>query len=79
MSIGSPLVFSSAVSLVAALRRRELRSVEVTRAFLDRIDEHDHAIRCLAYADRNEALRQAAAADQIADAGGPLGRCTAYR
>lgn len=68
-----PALMDSAVALVGALRRREVRSVEVTRAFLDRIAKGDHRIRCVTRPEPDSALRQAADADRLADAGGPLG------
>ncbi len=73
MSADSPALLSSATALVGALRRREVRSVDVTRVFLDRIAAGDHRVRCVSRLEPDAALRQAAAADRLADAGGPLG------
>lgn len=64
---------SSAVSLVAAIRQKELRSVNLTRAFVDRIHEYDGNIHCITHLDRDATLRQAERADQLTDADEPLG------
>ncbi|HUR47927.1 MAG TPA: amidase family protein, partial [Acidimicrobiales bacterium] len=69
----APHLLDSATALVATLRRREVRSVDVTRAFLDRIERGNHLVRCVTRLEADSALRQAAAADRLADAGGPLG------
>ena len=66
-------LLSSAVALVGALQRREVRSVDVTRAFLDRIVAGNRRVRCVSRLEADSALRQAAEADQLADAGGALG------
>lgn len=68
-----PALLSSAVALVGALRRREVRSVDVTRALLDRITQGDHRVHCIAHLEPAAALMQAAEADRRADAGEPLG------
>ncbi len=68
-----PHPLDSATALVDALRRREVRSVDVTRAFLGRIAAGDHRIHCVTRVESESALRQAADADRRADAGGPLG------
>jgi len=68
-----PTLLASATSLVGALRTRRVRSVDVTRAFLARIAEGDHRVRCVTRLEADSALRQAAEADRLADAGGPLG------
>jgi len=68
-----PHPFDSAVSLVGALRGRRVRSVDVTRAYLDRIVQDNHLVHCVTRLEAESALRQAAEADRLADAGGPLG------
>jgi len=67
------LPLDSAVALVGALRARTVRSVDVTRAFLDRILRGDRRVRCVTRLEADSAIRQAAEADRVADAGGPLG------
>ena len=68
-----PFPLDSAASLIDALRGRKVRSVEVTRAFIDRIVRCNHLVHCVTRLEAESALRQAAAADRLADAGGPLG------
>ncbi len=50
--------------LSAGLRSGEFSSVELTRAFLDRIDRHDSSLNCFISVDADRALAQAASADE---------------
>ncbi|MHB8901609.1 MAG: Asp-tRNA(Asn)/Glu-tRNA(Gln) amidotransferase subunit GatA [Thermoguttaceae bacterium] len=63
----------SASDLLARLDARELSSVEVTRAFLDRIDAHDGRIGAFLRLDADGALEQAAGVDRRRAAGQPIG------
>ena len=62
-------------ALSKALRRRDVSSVEATRACLDAIDQHDGAINSFIAVEHETALSEAAAADRELGAGhwrGPL-------
>lgn len=52
------------VSLKAAYHKRELNPVEVTKAFLERIDEYDDELHCYTEVTRTLALQQAAEAEK---------------
>lgn len=68
------LIWLSAEDLAAAIRGRQLSSVEVVTAFLDRIDEVDGKINAITTkVPREEALAAAAAADRAVAAGAELG------
>jgi amidase len=73
MSGGTSLLLDSATALVKALRERTIRSVDVTRAFLERIEQGNPRVRCVTRLEAESALQQAAEADRVADAGGLLG------
>ena len=69
------LCFLSLNELSALLRRREVTSMEVTRAVLDRIHQQNPSLRAYLTVLDNSALRQAEAADKEIAAGqwrGPL-------
>jgi len=51
-------------ALSRALQRRELSSMEATRACLDAIDEHNPTVNAFVSVERDAALAQAAAADR---------------
>jgi amidase len=63
----------SATRLAAAIRSGQLRSADVTAAFLNRIADHDHRVRAVVSLDAAGARRQAQAADRAVAAGVPLG------
>ncbi len=63
----------SAVELAAAYRSRELSPVEVTRAFLERIEEYDDQLHAFVEVTAELALEQAAVAERAFAAGEPLG------
>jgi aspartyl-tRNA(Asn)/glutamyl-tRNA(Gln) amidotransferase subunit A len=56
--------------LAAGLRARRFSSVEVTRAFLERIDRHQGTLNAFISVTREQALREAEAADATLAAGG---------
>ena len=64
-------LFAPAVDLAAALRRREFSSVELTRAYLQRIEELNPKLNAYVRTTRELALEQAKTADTAKD-GGPL-------
>ena len=68
-------LFGGVRVLAAALRRRELTSVELTRRALERIDRYDPQLRCVITRTDELALEQAERADRELAAGidrGPL-------
>ncbi|MBS1678498.1 MAG: amidase [Actinobacteria bacterium] len=68
------LCYRPARELAAAIRDRELSSVEVVGAFLDRIDEVDGKLNAITTkVPRVEALAAAEAADEAVASGAPLG------
>ena len=67
------IVFDSALELARKLAAREVTAVEVTRAFLDRIDTHDPDLGAFLYVDHEGALEQAAEVDRQREAGQELG------
>jgi len=56
--------------LAAGLRARRFSSVELTRAFLERIDRHQGTLNAFISVTREQALREAEAADAALAAGG---------
>lgn len=71
----NPLHYRSAVELVSDLKDGKLTSVEVTRAFLDRIREHNGSVNAVVTLDEQKALTRAANADEALASGeapGPL-------
>jgi aspartyl-tRNA(Asn)/glutamyl-tRNA(Gln) amidotransferase subunit A len=56
--------------LVAGLRARRFSSVELTRAFLERVDRHQGTLNAFISVTREQALREAEAADATLAAGG---------
>ncbi len=61
----------SAAELAARLKLRELSSVEVTTAFLDRIEEHNPALNSFLVVNRDTALAAAKRADEQLAGGSP--------
>ena len=61
------LLFGTVTDLSAALRRRDVSSVELTQAYLDRLAHLGPALGALAHLTRTEALAQAQAADKLLD------------
>jgi aspartyl-tRNA(Asn)/glutamyl-tRNA(Gln) amidotransferase subunit A len=70
----SELHRQSLTELVAGLRARRFSSVELTRAYLERIDRHQGTLNAFISVTREQALREAEAADAAlaAGAGGAL-------
>lgn len=64
---------ATAAELAAAIAAREISSVEVTRAHLDRIAEVDDRVHAFLDVDAEGALAQAAAVDARIGAGGRVG------
>ena len=71
--MSAAIVRATAAELGRRIAARELTSVEVTQAFLDRIAAHDGAINAFLHVDAAGALDQAAAVDARLDAGEKLG------
>ncbi|WP_347346991.1 Asp-tRNA(Asn)/Glu-tRNA(Gln) amidotransferase subunit GatA [Nigerium sp.] len=71
--MSAAIVRATAAELGRRIAARELTSVEVTQAFLDRIAAHDGAINAFLHVDAAGALEQAAAVDARLDAGEKLG------
>jgi aspartyl-tRNA(Asn)/glutamyl-tRNA(Gln) amidotransferase subunit A len=67
------LIKETAAELGRRIASREVTSVEVTTAFLDRIDEVDGALNAFLHVDRDGALAAAAAVDARIEAGEELG------
>jgi amidase len=75
MTTEAPLCYATATDLAARIQGREVSSLEVTKAFLARIDEHDPTLHALAQRFDDEALSRAAEADAALARGeswGPL-------
>jgi len=68
------MIDHSATELVRRLAEGETTSVELTRAFLDQIERHDHAVRAFLRVDPSAALAQAEQIDRRRNEGKPLGR-----
>ena len=64
----------SATQLTAKLAAGDISAADVTRAFLDRIYEHDQRIAAFLRVDAEAALARADEIDQKRAAGQPLGR-----
>jgi aspartyl-tRNA(Asn)/glutamyl-tRNA(Gln) amidotransferase subunit A len=64
----------SAVELLGLLDARKTNSVEVTRAFLDRIERHDKQVQAFLRVDPQAALDRAAEIDRRRELGQRLGR-----
>jgi amidase len=69
----SAFPFGSATAQAAALRRGRMSSVELLRAYLDRVDRFNPALNALVVDHRAEALKQARAADRAMARGQLLG------
>src|SRR3990172_8627100 len=68
------LIDLTATELLSQLESGGLRSVELTRAFLDRIERHDGEIGAFLRVDPEGALRRAAEIDEKRRRGEPVGR-----
>ncbi|MCL7945050.1 amidase [Marinobacter sp. ATCH36] len=69
----SPLHYRSATELVSDLKDGKLTSMDVTRAFLDRIREHNGTINAVVTLDEEKALEQARKADEALSRGESVG------
>jgi aspartyl-tRNA(Asn)/glutamyl-tRNA(Gln) amidotransferase subunit A len=61
------LLFAPVTELAEALRRRDVSSVELTQAYLDRLAHLGPALGALAHLTRTQALAQAREADKLLD------------
>ena len=64
----------SATELLAQMEQGQLRSVEITRAFLDQIQRHDRRVNSFLRVDHDAALAQAERVDARRQRGEPVGR-----
>jgi aspartyl-tRNA(Asn)/glutamyl-tRNA(Gln) amidotransferase subunit A len=71
--MSASILESSAAELLKRLATGEVTSVEITRAYLDRIEAHDKRVGAFLRVDGDRALKQAADVDQKRNAGQPLG------
>lgn len=69
----SDLAFSSATELAAAIQRREISAVELLEHYLARVDEYNGALNAIVVDVREQALEEAAAADEALAEGKPCG------
>ncbi|MCC6126262.1 MAG: Asp-tRNA(Asn)/Glu-tRNA(Gln) amidotransferase subunit GatA [Pirellulales bacterium] len=69
-----PLIDQTAVELLAMLQAGDVTSVELTQAYLDRIEQIDHQVKAFLRVDPNAALERAEEIDRRRKAGKPLGR-----
>ena len=69
----SEILHATAADLAARIASRELSSVEVAEAHLDRIEAVDPAVHAFLHVDRTGALAAAAAVDAKIAAGEPVG------
>lgn len=70
---------TSALQMVQMIRDGETTSVALVTAALDRIAETDASLKAWVWVDRDGALAQAAAMDQLRQSGRAMGRCMACR
>jgi aspartyl-tRNA(Asn)/glutamyl-tRNA(Gln) amidotransferase subunit A len=68
------LISRSAAELIGELNARKVSSVELTRAYLDRIQAHDGKIKAFLLVDPDAALARAKEIDDRRAAGKPVGR-----
>jgi amidase len=71
--LAEPLYYSSATALALAIRRQELASVDIVRAYLDRIEEVNPRINAVVHLAAEEALEAALRADAAVARGDELG------
>jgi len=69
----SDLAFASATELAAAIRRRDISAAELLKLYLNRIDEHNGALNAVVVDIREQALKEAEAADRAVADGEDLG------
>ena len=61
--------FGSAVQLARAVRTGAISSLELLKAYLDRVDRYNPALNAVVIDDRDRALKDAKAADRALAAG----------
>ncbi|KPQ02420.1 amidase [Marinobacter sp. HL-58] len=69
----NPLHYRPATELVSDLKNGKLTSMELTRAFLERIHQHNGTINAVVTLDEKKAMEQARKADEALARGGPTG------
>ncbi len=69
MTSDKPLLFSTAIEMLTALRRREISAVELLELHLRQIERHNPAINAIILMDVERARQDAAAADAERAAG----------
>ena len=69
----SDLAFASATELAAAIQERKISAVELLKLYLARVDEYNGALNAIVVDVRDQALEDAAAADQALADGKTLG------
>ncbi len=69
----SDLAFASATDLAAAIQDRKISAVELLELYLARVDEYNGALNAIVVDIRDQALEEAAAADQALADGKPVG------
>ena len=72
-SLKDPIIYSSATALAGAIKRKEISSEEITRKYLDRIEEVNPTINAVIRLLPNQALEAAIQADKALAAGNAAG------
>ena len=67
------LAFASATELAAAIQRREISAVDLLQLYLERVDRYNETLNAIVVDAREEALEQAAAADDALAKGAMTG------
>ncbi|WP_289141381.1 amidase [uncultured Brevibacillus sp.] len=73
MSLSNQLAYMSASELASRIRRRELSPVDVTQAFIERIEERNSSINALIYFGFDDARNAAKRAEQALMSGEEIG------
>jgi amidase len=73
MVLSDELAFMSAKELASKIKNRELSAVEVTEAFISRIEERDKSLNSFVYFGFDDAIRNAEEADRALLAGEEVG------
>ena len=67
------LCYQSATDLAMMIKRKDISSLELTQAFIDRIEEHDKKINAVVVRTFENALESAEKADNAVASGEELG------
>jgi len=73
MSLSNQLAYMSASELASRIRRRELSPVDVTQAFIERIEERNCSINAFVYFGFDDARKAAKRAEQALMSGEEIG------